>query len=68
MVSLPGLLAAQVVSPIGAAPRGGHAPLVFGTPLAIEQVLAVCGWTINTAFSERLNLDIRQRVAAWDAA
>jgi len=24
----------------------------------------VCGWTINTAFVERLNLDIRQRVAA----
>jgi hypothetical protein len=32
--------------------------------LAIEQVLARCGWTINTAFVERLNLDIRQRVAA----
>jgi len=31
---------------------------------AIEQVLARCGWTINTAFVERLNLDIRQRVAA----
>jgi transposase-like protein/IS1 family transposase len=38
--------------------------LVFGTRLAIEQVLAACGWTINTAFVERLNLDIRQRVAA----
>jgi IS1 family transposase len=38
--------------------------VVFGTRLAIEQVLAVCGWTINTAFVERLNLDIRQRVAA----
>jgi IS1 family transposase len=38
--------------------------VVFGTQLAIEQVLAVCGWTINTAFVERLNLDIRQRVAA----
>jgi hypothetical protein len=24
----------------------------------------MCGWTINTAFIERLNLDIRQRVAA----
>jgi hypothetical protein len=24
----------------------------------------VCGWQINTAFVERLNLDIRQRVAA----
>jgi hypothetical protein len=26
--------------------------------------LAACGWTISTAFIERLNLDIRQRVAA----
>jgi hypothetical protein len=38
--------------------------VVFGTQRAIEQVLAVCGWAINTAFVERLNLDIRQRVAA----
>ena len=38
--------------------------VVFGTQLAIEQVLATCGWTFNTAFVERLNLDIRQRVAA----
>src|SRR5438552_4296293 len=38
--------------------------VVFGTQLAIEQVLATCGWTINTAFVERLNLDIRQCVAA----
>ena len=38
--------------------------VVFGTQLAIEQILATCGWTINTAFVERLNLDIRQRVAA----
>jgi hypothetical protein len=38
--------------------------VVFGTRLAIEQVLARCGWTIKTAFVERLNLDIRQRVAA----
>ena len=38
--------------------------VVFGTQLAIEQVLATCGWTINTSFVERLNLDIRQRVAA----
>jgi hypothetical protein len=37
---------------------------VFGTQLAIEQVLATCGWTFNTALVERLNLDIRQRVAA----
>src|SRR5512145_2867490 len=38
--------------------------VVFGTRLAIAQALARCGWTINTAFVERLNLDIRQRVAA----
>ena len=38
--------------------------VVFGAPLAIEQLLASCGWTINTSFIERLNLDLRQRVAA----
>jgi IS1 family transposase len=38
--------------------------VVFGTRLAIEHVLTACGWSINTAFVERLNLDIRQRVAA----
>src|SRR5262249_60919826 len=38
--------------------------VVFGTRLAIEQVLAAYGWSMNTAFVERLNLDIRQRVAA----
>jgi IS1 family transposase len=38
--------------------------VVFGSRLAIEQVLARWGWMINTAFIERLNLDIRQRVAA----
>ena len=38
--------------------------VVFGTLEAIEQVLSVCGWQINTAFVARLNLDIRQRVAA----
>jgi hypothetical protein len=38
--------------------------VVFGTQWAIEGVLATCGWTISTAFIERLNLDIRQRVAA----
>ena len=38
--------------------------VVFGTLEAIEQVLAAWGWQIQTAFVERLNLDIRQRVAA----
>jgi hypothetical protein len=62
---LPVLLYAQVVKSyrrrriVGVTHR-----VVFGTRLAIEQVLARCGWTINTAFVERLNLDIRQRVAA----
>ena len=62
---LPGLLYAQVVKSyrrrrlVGVKHR-----VVFGPQLAIEQVLARCGWTINTAFVERLNLDIRQRVAA----
>jgi transposase-like protein len=62
---LPELLYAQVVKSyrrrrlVGVTHR-----VVFGTPLAIERVLAACGWTFNTAFVERLNLDIRQRVAA----
>jgi len=62
---LPALLYAQVVKSyrrrrlVGVAHR-----VVFGTRLAVEQILARCGWTINTAFVERLNLDIRQRVAA----
>jgi hypothetical protein len=38
--------------------------VVFGTLEAIQQVLAACSWQINTAFIERLNLSIRQHVAA----
>jgi len=38
--------------------------VVFGTMKAVEQVFAARGWKINTAFVARLNLDIRQRVAA----
>src|SRR5262245_48986086 len=62
---LPELLYAQVVKSyrrrrlVGVKHR-----VVFGTRLAIEQVLTSCGWTINTAFIERLNLDLRQCVAA----
>src|SRR5882724_2330114 len=62
---LPALLYAQVVQSyrrrriVGVKHR-----VVFGSRLAIEQMLARCGWTINTAFVERLNLDIRQCVAA----
>jgi hypothetical protein len=37
---------------------------VFGTLEAVEQVLAACGWQINTAFVERINLSLRQHVAA----
>ena len=38
--------------------------VVFGTKVAVDQVLSACGWQINTAFIERLNLSLRQRVAA----
>ena len=38
--------------------------VVFGAKAAVDQVLATCGWQINTAFVERLNLSLRQRVAA----
>jgi IS1 family transposase len=62
---LPQLLYAQVVKQyrrkrvVGVKHR-----VVFGTREAIKHVLAACGWQINTSFVERLNLDIRQRVAA----
>jgi hypothetical protein len=38
--------------------------VVFGTMDRVKQVHSACDWQINTAFVERLNLDIRQRVAA----
>jgi hypothetical protein len=38
--------------------------VVCGTQAAVDQVLAAGGWQINTAFGERLNLSLRQRVAA----
>ena len=62
---LPGLRYAQVVKQyrrkrvIGVKHR-----VVFGTRETVKHVLATCGWKINTSFIERLNLDIRQRVAA----
>jgi hypothetical protein len=37
---------------------------VFGSLAAVQQVLASHGWQINTAFIERINLTIRQHVAA----
>jgi hypothetical protein len=38
--------------------------VVLGTLEAVNQVLAAWGWKIKTSCIERLNLDIRQRVAA----
>jgi IS1 family transposase len=38
--------------------------VVFGILSAVKQVLAAHGWQINTAFIERVNLTIRQHVAA----
>ena len=38
--------------------------VVVGSLEAVQQVLSPLGWQINTAFVERLNLDIRQHVAA----
>jgi hypothetical protein len=38
--------------------------VVFGTLDRVNQVLAAHGWQINTAFMERINLDLRQHVAA----
>jgi IS1 family transposase len=38
--------------------------VVIGTQAAVDQVLARCGWQISTAFIERLNLSLRQRVVA----
>jgi hypothetical protein len=61
----PQLLYAQVVKTVRRRRlvRVSHR-VVFGTLEAVEPVLAACGWQIQTAFVERLNLDIRQRVAA----
>jgi IS1 family transposase len=62
---LPTLLYAQVVKTVRRRRlvRVRHR-VVFGTRAAVEQVLAACGWQINTAFIERLNLSMRQHVAA----
>jgi IS1 family transposase len=62
---LPGLLYAQVVKTVRRRRLVGVTHrVVFGTLEAIQQVLAACGWQINTAFVERLHLTIRQHVAA----
>src|SRR5712664_1859988 len=56
---LPGLLYAQVVKTV----RRRHLVqvkhrVVFGTLERVKHVLAACGWQINTAFVERLNLTV----------
>jgi hypothetical protein len=64
-VPLPEWLSAQV----GQSSRrrrlvGVNYRVVCGTLERVQQVLSACGHKINTAFVERLNLDIRQRGAA----
>ena len=62
---LPQLLYAQVIKTVRRRRlvRASHR-VVFGTLEAVHAVLAPHGWQINTAFVERLNLDLRQHVAA----
>jgi hypothetical protein len=62
---LPQLLYAQVIKTVRRRHlvRVSHR-VVFGTFEAVQRVLAACGWQINTAFVERLNLTMRQHVAA----
>jgi hypothetical protein len=62
---LPGLLYAQVVKQYHRRRLVGmRHQVVFGTLEGVKQVLASTGWWINTAFIERVNLSIRQHVAA----
>jgi IS1 family transposase len=64
-IPLPELLYAQVIKTVRRRRLVRvHHRVVFGTLEAVQQVLAACGWQINTAFIERLNLSIRQHVAA----
>ena len=62
---VPQLLYAQVVKTVRRRRlvRVSHR-VVFGTLEAVNAVLAPLGCQINTAFIERLNLSIRQHVAA----
>src|SRR5262252_7646462 len=61
----PQLLYAQVIKTVRRRRlvRVSHR-VVFGTLEAVNAVLAPHGWHINTAFVERINLTIRQHVAA----
>ena len=62
---LPQLLYAQVIKTMRRRRlvRMSHR-VVFGTLEAVHHVLAPLGWQINTSFVERINLDLRQHVAA----
>src|SRR5215471_16716301 len=62
---VPQLLYAQVVKTVRRRRlvRVQHR-VVFGTLETVNAVLAACSWQINTAFVERVNLTIRQHVAA----
>jgi IS1 family transposase len=62
---LPGLLYAQVIKTVRRRRlvRVRHR-VVFGSLEAVNHLLAPLGWHINTAFVERINLTIRQHVAA----
>src|SRR2546425_1116486 len=64
-IPLPQLLYAQVIKTVRRRRlvRVSHR-VVFGTLEAVNDVLAPHGWHINTAFVERINLTIRQHVAA----
>src|SRR2546425_6560742 len=64
-MAVPQLLYAQVVKTVRRRRlvRVRHR-VVFGTLEAVQQGLAACGWRVNTAFIERLNLRIRQHGAA----
>jgi IS1 family transposase len=62
---LPALLYAQVVKTVRRRRLVGvKHRVVFGTIEAVNQVLRPLGWQINTAFVERINLSLRQHVAA----
>jgi IS1 family transposase len=62
---LPQLLYAQVVKTVRRRRLADVKPcVVFGSREAVKHILAPRGWHINTAFVERINLTIRQHVAA----
>jgi IS1 family transposase len=62
---LPQLLYAQVVKTVRRRRLVAvQHRVVFGSLEAVKHILAPLGWQINTAFVERLNLTIRQHVAA----